>query len=115
MIFILVLYPKTHLVPGRMAFLSLQVRHHHQLLFIPFFPTNEYGPFHSLPMLTPLAYSSPTSPASLNAHTHWTEVLFSWCQKTQILFHALHWVPPQPLNSSIEPGGIKSPVRHHDP
>src|SRR5260370_42681449 len=36
-IFVLVFDPEAHLVPGRIGLLFLQVRHHHQLFFIPFY------------------------------------------------------------------------------
>src|SRR5437764_9665056 len=65
-------------------------------------------------MLTPLPLSPPTPTTSLDTCAHWTEALFPLYPKTEVLFHAQHRVPPQPLDRPIKLGSIKSSVCHHN-
>src|SRR5437588_5999977 len=114
MIFVLVFNPEAHLIPSSIGLLFREVRHHHYLLLIPFFPSDQHGSLHTLPIFAPFPFSTPATTTSLEAHAHRTEALFSRLPKTQLLIHPQHRMPSQLDYRLIEPSGIQAPISHHD-
>src|SRR6266536_5920225 len=112
-IFVLVLDPKTQLIPGCFGLAERQITHHTDRFLIAPLPSHPAGTLHLLAFLTPAALPFPLSAHPLDARADLSKSAFSFSLKRQRLFDAQERLPSLGLDGGKEPGRIQPTVGHH--
>src|SRR6266849_3674481 len=112
-VFVFILNPKSHLIPGCLGFVCRQIAHHTDGLLIALLPPYQHRPAHPISFLTPFAPPFPLSPRSLDSLSNAAKRFFPLCPKRESLFDPQERMPPIGLDRLIQPGRIQPPVGHH--
>src|SRR5712692_4883634 len=111
-IFVLILNPKSHLIPGCPGFLCGQIADHTDGLLIALFPAHQHRPAHPISFLTPFSCPFPLTPGSLDSPPNGPKRFFSLRPKRQIFFDPQERMPPIGLDRLIQPGRIQPTIGH---
>jgi len=85
-VFVLILNPKAHLIPGRFCLVQREIRHHADRFFIPRLRAHDQRSAHAHSRLTPFSSPFPSAPWLLHPLPNGAKAFFSLLPKRQILF-----------------------------